>query len=256
MTSLPMPTSLAHVPLPKRAPSLRRVLAEVATPLQAFRLLRRLRDLTDQPAPDTAADHVVIDIPGYFTPEWSMVPLRRYLRWLGYDARGWGYGHNTSDVVGKVRAFVPEVRRVAREHGPITLIGWSLGGLVAREVARDTPSSVAHVITYGTPVIGGPRFTNARLGYSREDVDAFAAAADARAKFPLRVPVTAMVSRRDGIVAHQAQIDHLSPDVRHVEIGSTHLGMGLDPDVWQTTAGTLAATVHRHWDRISQAQAA
>ncbi len=236
-----MPHPFSSTPLPVAAPSLRRVLAEATTPRDAARLLLRAPSLVAAPRADPTDRRLVIDIPGYMAPGASMAPLRAYLRWLGHDARGWGLGHNTSDVVGKVRRFVPLVRRLADEHGgPVTLVGWSLGGLVARETARDAPDAVDRVITYGTPVISGPLFTTARIGYSRAAIHAFAAAADARTRFPIQRPVTAMVSRRDGIVQWHAQVDHTSPDVEHVEVSSTHLGMGLDPDVWLTAARRLA----------------
>ena len=238
-----MPT-IPH--LPDRAPSLAHLLGEVLTPVQAFRLARHHRRLRSAPAAIAGQSGPVITIPGYLTPETSMLPLRAYLRWLGHDVSGWGLGPNTADVVGRVMRFVPRIRQMARERGPVSLIGWSLGGLAAREVAREAPDAVSQVVTIGTPVIGGPRWTNAKLGYRREAILGYAAAADARLRLPLPRPVTALVSKRDGIVAYRAQLDHHSEDVEHVEIGSTHLGMGVDPDVWLATAGALATRANRN----------
>ena len=100
----------------------------------------------------------------------------------------------------------------------VSLVGWSLGGVIAREVARQHPDAVRRVITYGTPV---------------------ARRLDART--PLRVPLTVVFSRRDGIVPWPACIDRSSTCVEHVEVSSTHLGMGIDPDVWELVAHRLAA---------------
>lgn len=101
----------------------------------------------------------------------------------------------------------------------MALVGWSMGGVLSRETARRRPDLVAQVITFGTPVLGGHAFA------------------------PIRVPITAMWSRRDGVVSPRACIDDFSPNVVNVEVSSTHLGMGIDPDVWLEVARRLAPIV-------------
>lgn len=238
-----MPPSdlLLDAPHPDREPSLLRLAAEALTPVQLLRLARHADRLHDAPRPADGTAPLVVTIPGWFTPDVAMAPMRAYLRVLGHDVTSWGLGHNTSDVLGKVRRFVPELRALAEERGaPIALVGWSLGGLVAREVARDAPDAVDRIVTIAAPAIGGPRWTNARHVYPRAVVEHYQAVAKARDAFPIRRPITAIVTRRDGVIHWRAQVDRTSPEVAHVEVGGTHAGLALDPDVWIATATALA----------------
>ena len=89
-----------------------------------------------------------------------MAPVRAYLRWLGYDARTWGLGTNMGDPERDARLMSASVTELCGVPGrPVALVGWSLGGVVAREVARQVPEHVSRVITYGSPVVGGPAHT-------------------------------------------------------------------------------------------------
>ncbi|MEO5609163.1 MAG: alpha/beta hydrolase [Ornithinibacter sp.] len=183
----------------------------------------------------------MVDVPGWRAPELSGAPLRRYLSRLGYDARSWGFGTNMGDPSRDVERLAERVRQLTEEKGsPASLIGWSLGGVIAREVARRHPEAVRRVITFGTPVSGGAAHTSiARASGRRADIDAERVARRIDAEVPIRVPLTVMFSKRDGIVAWQACLDHSSPFVEHIEVSSTHLGMGTDPDVWAIVADRL-----------------
>ncbi len=225
-------------PAPTRGPSWRRTVGEAATPLVPLRLLPAAPRLARAPRGD---GHTVVDVPGWKAPEVSGWPIRQYLRALGYDTRGWGFGTNHGDVRTDATRLTSLVERLAAENGPVSLVGWSLGGVLSREVALRRPELVRRVITYGTPVVGGPSYTAVARRYDRdtrlrtpeeiERVDA---------TVPLQVPVTAIWSRRDGIVAWPACFDRVSPRADHVEVRSTHLGMGVDPDVWSVVAQRLA----------------
>ena len=172
-----------------------------------------------------------------------MAPLRSWLAWLGHDARHWGLGVNRGDPEADVRRLTPTIAAMAAQTDrPVSMVGWSLGGVIARELARNRPDLVARVITYGTPAIGGPVHTVAATDLSdaqRDDIATRIREQDAAN--PIQVPITAILTRRDHVVAWQAQVDHVSPQVRHVEVGSTHLSMGIDPDVWMTVARELAS---------------
>ncbi|MFI5317789.1 MAG: alpha/beta fold hydrolase, partial [Myxococcota bacterium] len=147
---------------------------------------------------------------------------------------------------GRVRERLPRVqRRVARmaeaAGEAVRLIGWSLGGVFARETARSWPELVQRVITLGSPIVGGPKYTRAAPVYRGQglDLDAIEAALAARESTPIRVPITAIWSRADGIVAWQACVDRRSPDVENVEVSATHLGLGFAADVYRVIAERL-----------------
>jgi pimeloyl-ACP methyl ester carboxylesterase len=148
---------------------------------------------------------------------------------------------------GNVPELIPRVTertvRLAESAGQaVRLVGWSLGGYLAREAAREQPDSVAQVVTLGSPIIGGPKYTAVAEYYRRrgEDLDAIEAEVAEREQTPIQVPVTAIYSRSDGIVAWQACIDRSNPQVEHVEVETTHVGLGLSPEVYRIIARRLA----------------
>ncbi|MBC2931967.1 alpha/beta fold hydrolase [Nocardioides sp. zg-1228] len=229
----------AGLGLPSGPPSARTTLGELGSALDAARLVGALPRLATAPRGD---GHLVVDIPGWKAPELTGAPLRGYLSRLGYDARGWGFGTNTGDPRRDVERLSRRVRDLVDETGaPASLVGWSLGGVIAREVARRHPDVVRRVVTYGTPVTGGARHTSvARASGTGADADADRVSRRLDASSPIGVPLTVLFSRRDGVVAWQACLDRSTPGVEHVEVGSTHLGMGFDPDVWTVVADRLA----------------
>ena len=183
----------------------------------------------------------VLVLPGFGADDFSTVPLRSFLRRLGHEVEGWALGRNGGDV----QALLPRVAERARvlserREEPVHLIGQSLGGVLARELARDEPARVAQVITLGTPVVGGPSYTRVGRAYDAAQQARITAAVRRRNRIPIGVPLTAVYSRRDGIVAWQACIDHDNPQVEHIEVSSSHFGMGIDPSVWLLSAKLLA----------------
>jgi len=138
---------------------------------------------------------------------------------------------------------VEGVSELARVEGRgVRLVGWSLGGYLAREAARERPDAVERVITLGSPTVGGPKYTAVAEVYRRSgyDLDAIEAAVEARNRVPLQVPVTAIYSRSDAVVAWEACIDRVNPQVEHVEVHTTHLGLGFAPDVYRIIAQRFA----------------
>lgn len=224
---------------PTGPPSTGTALGELGSILGGARLVGALPRLSAAPRGD---GHLVVDIPGWRAPELSGAPMRSYLKRLGYDARGWGFGTNTGDPRRDVRRLSKRVLELIDEKGePASLVGWSLGGVIAREVARLHPDAVRRVVTYGTPVTGGAAHTTIALAYGRgADVDAERVARRLQAEEPIQVPLTVIFSKRDGVVAWQACIDRATPGVEHVEVYSTHIGMGIDPDVWAVVADRVS----------------
>ena len=221
------------------------LLSEARVALEVPRLLLRAPGLAMQPR--GTGDPVLV-VPGFGTGDASTAPLRGYLRWLGHDVRGWGLGVNGGDVALLVRLLIERIVAVASERQlPVALIGWSLGGVLVREAMRERPDIVARVITLGTPVVGGPKYTTVAEVYRRRgyDLDAIEAAARARDAVPLRRPVTALFSRGDGVVAWQACVDRSNEVVEHVEVDGTHVGLGMNPDVYRIVAHRLVGSAAR-----------
>jgi pimeloyl-ACP methyl ester carboxylesterase len=213
----------------------------------------------------------VILVPGFGTDERYFAPLRHFLGRRGFLAEGWGLGRNAAgvDLAHRLEdlsdgweieprpgyrgeASVPylcdrfgeRVRERHRELGkPIALVGWSLGGYLCREVARDLPEIVDRVITLGSPTVGGPKYTAAAPFFRKRgmDLDWIEEEIARREKRPIIQPITAIYSKRDGVVSWQATIDHHSPNVRHVEVGAPHLGLGFNPEVWAAVLEALEA---------------
>lgn len=201
------------------------------------KLLVRLPQLALQPR---GTQHPVLILPGYGAGDGSTAILKAYLRLLGYRARGWGLGRNK----GAVAELLPRVlKRLAsfsrRTNQKVTLIGWSFGGYLARELARERPDLVRQVITLGTPVIGGPKYTVVAESYRKRGIDIEAIAAEVEWRNQLAVletPVVAIYSRADAVVAWEACIDRQTPNVEHVEVKTTHLGFGFSPEVYKIIA--------------------
>ncbi len=207
--------------------------------LEATRLAVAMPRLAAQP---TGSAPVLL-IPGWLSPELSLSPLRVYLRTLGYAAHHWGFGINRGDPEEVSAVFGALVQRVAAEVGRrVMLVGWSLGGVVARETARRVPQAISGIVTFGTPVVGGPLYTiGADLWEPSERARFAARSAVLDAERPIQVPIAAIFSRRDEIVAWPACIDRVSPHVTHIEVDSPHMAMCIDPAVWRTVAQQLHA---------------
>jgi hypothetical protein len=225
------------VPRNAQPPSLWATAGEALAPAELFRLAAATNRLRKLPRGE---GRPVVLVPGMGATDASMQLMRQFLRNLGHDARSAG--------LGRIHRGVPELverltERTVEVHGaadrPVALVGWSVGGIMAREVARLRPDLVARVITFGSPIAGGPAGTVMHFRYSDEELEQIAAAMEDRRATPIQVPVTAMWSRRDGVAAPRACIDRESPDVENVEVSSTHLGMGVDPDVWSVIATRL-----------------
>jgi pimeloyl-ACP methyl ester carboxylesterase len=176
----------------------------------------------------------IVLIPGWRAPELSMAPLRLFLKSRNYEAIHWGLGLNRGETESDIGLLADKVAQLARSKGgPVSLVGWSLGGVIARETARLVPGSVASVITFGTPVTGGPTFTVAAANWGNKECERIAGQISRLDEnSPIIVPIVAIFSRTDRVVSWPVCIDQTSPRVKHVEVGSNHTGMGFDPDVW------------------------
>jgi pimeloyl-ACP methyl ester carboxylesterase len=213
-------------------------LRELRTPIEPVRLLLQSPRILLAPRGDGRR---LVAIPGYGAPDGSLAPLRGFLASRNHRPHGWGLGVNRGDVGATLPHLIELVRTLAEESGrSVNLVGWSLGGVFAREIARDHPTLVHRVATLGTPLYG-PRHTLTRRVYSDDELAEIEAQIDARSALPITRPVRAIYSRNDGVVDWRACVDHVSPDVDNVEVTSSHFGIGIDPDVWRSLAEWFVA---------------
>ncbi len=216
---------------PVNSPRLRLMLGELAAPLDGLRLLPSLPGLVRRR--DVTPRDVLV-LPGWLTNDRSTGLLRAALMHDGHRVAGWGIGRNRGDVGGAADTVTAMVTDKHRSTGrPVDLVGWSLGGTIAREVARRAPEAVRRIVTMGTP-LHGSMFTSFAALYSRSIDDAAREAIERRRATPPPVPVTIIWSKRDGVVQWRAQQDRDNPWADHVQVRSTHIGMTLDPDVLHT----------------------
>ena len=188
--------------------------------------------------------HPVLVLPGLVASDTSTRPLRSFLKSRGYAVSGWRQGRNLGPREGVQHAMVDLVRELSDIHGRrISLVGWSLGGLYARQLAKMMPDRVRSVITLGSPFAGNPRATNAWRVYEmasgrRADEQDLRFGGSVSATPP--VPTTAIFSRTDGICAWQGCMEKSSATSESIEVESSHCGMGHHPAVVYAIADRLA----------------
>lgn len=174
----------------------------------------------------------VVVYPGYLTGDISTLRLRRSLRDAGYDAHGWGIGQNKGARPDLLDRLIARLEPLAAHHSqPVTLIGWSLGGIFAREVAKLRPDLVNRVITLGSPFSAGPRANNAWWIYellNDHSVDNPPLEADIPVKPP--VPTIAVWSPIDGIVSPASARGLPGESDRQVELRVRHLSLARAPE--------------------------
>ena len=210
-----------------------RVFWELGAMLAATPWLRRL------PKGD---GHPVLVFPGMGANDVTTVPLRNFLSGLGYVTQAWGQGFNFGPRDGVLERCAADVRALSEKHGqPVSLVGWSLGGLYARETAKALPDHTRCVVTLGTPFGGQPRATNAwRIFEMLSGHKAHDPAMIARLRTPPPLPTTSIYSRTDGIVAWQCSLNVPGPQVENIEVHASHIGMGMNPLALYAIADRLA----------------
>lgn len=212
--------------------------------LQRHRLMRWF----GPSAPVRGDGHPVIVFPGLATDAWALEPLLHHIRRLGHPAEDWGQGRNDGPG-GPLGAWLDGLARHVADrvgHDPrgATLVGWSLGGLYARELAKRLgPRRVRQVITMGTPFAAAPHQTHASPLYRL--LNGRAPPRDPRLHRrlaePPPQPTTSIYSRSDGIVAWEGCVHpDPHPRVQDIEVDGSHLGMGWNPQVLAIVADRLA----------------
>ncbi|MGD9912600.1 MAG: esterase/lipase family protein [Rhizobiaceae bacterium] len=191
--------------------------------------------------------HSVLVLPGLITSDRSTIALRSFLRSKGYDVHGWELGRNYGPLPGIERKMIDRVEALYEKSGrKVSLVGWSLGGIYARQLAKMLPDKVRGVITLGSPFNGDPRATNAwklyefTSGHKVDDREHHMGGAISESP---PVPTTAIYSRTDGICAWQSCMENDLPHTESIEVEASHCGLGHHP-----------AAVFAIADRLAQAE--
>ena len=189
----------------------------------------------------------VLVMPGFITSDRSTVLLRRYLSVIGYDARAWELGRNLGprSVGWRGERLLERLQTIHRDTGQkVGLVGWSLGGILARDLARAAPEMVSKVITLGSPFTGNPLATAPARLYERLSGETLSGAAIAQrlreSVETLPVPAAAIFSRDDGVVPWRNCVEPPHPRAENIEVRGSHCGLGVNAAVLYAVADRLA----------------
>lgn len=190
--------------------------------------------------------HPVLTLPGFLASDGSTAPMRGLLDNLGYASSAWGLGRNLRFDDERAQEVVAIIDRLADQHGAmVSIIGWSLGGLIAREIAKERPDLVRSVISLGSPIRAPREYSNARHIYERLngppepfEIDRYKSLPEAPP-----VPTTSIYSKTDGIVSWQGSVQEpceTNPHTENIEIPASHFGIGVNPLAMLAIADRLA----------------
>jgi pimeloyl-ACP methyl ester carboxylesterase len=212
-----------------------RALADAACLAVAAPFLRKL--------PRANGRQSVMVLPGFLGSDEGNGPLIRFLRDLGYTAKGWGQGRNLG-VEGFDRdELASRIEALALAgNGKVSLVGHSLGGIYAREIAREGPEWVHQVITLGSPFSGGDQqASHASRLYQRLNPQKTPRERSSSLSIPPPVPTTAIYTKADGVVNWRTSCQEGShANVHNIEVMGSHIGLNLNAAVWYWVAKKLA----------------
>jgi pimeloyl-ACP methyl ester carboxylesterase len=181
--------------------------------------------------------HPVLVLPGLLADDVSTRALRTVLRRAGYGVHGWRLGRNIGPTALAFRGMRDRIDELSERYGrPVSLIGWSLGGIYARALARRSPDAVRQVITLGSPFRlardSQSRATKVFARYSHLHVEHRSLPLESES-VPLRMPATSIYSHFDGIVHWETCLDTPSARCENIAVMASHLGLGHHPaSIW------------------------
>lgn len=192
--------------------------------------------------------HAVIVFPGLATSDASTWPLRTFLAERGWAAHGWDQRFNLGPRAGVIERCLERVRAVRRASGrKVSLVGWSLGGIFAREIAKLMPNDVRCVVSIASPFTGDPRANHLWRLYEAVSGDRLGNSEHfERVREAPPVPTTAVFSRGDGVVAWQCCVQERGRRAESIEVAAaSHVGMHWHPATWYALADRLAQDPRR-----------
>jgi pimeloyl-ACP methyl ester carboxylesterase len=189
--------------------------------------------------------HPVLVLPGFVASDVSTRPLRGLLKDLGYASYGWGLGRNLKFNDAREAEMRALVDRIYDEHGrKLSIIGWSLGGVFARELAKRAPTKVRAVISLGSPITRYRDYSNARRLYDAINGPPEKSRAEQLSRLGEAppVPTTSIFSKTDGVVAWRGslQAPDANAETENIEVPASHFGLGANPLVAYLIADRLA----------------
>lgn len=218
-------------------PPARLFLAELAALAQPARWAAR----PPLALPKSADPRVVILLPGFFTHPLRMRYMAQQLERAGHKVKRWGMGMNLGPTEENFDILSRRVQQVHRRYGQkVVLVGWSLGGIFAREMAKRHPEAVAKVITMGSPFSHSPYSNNVWRLYqliTGHSVETPPVQADLSQKPP--VETVALWSPRDGVVSPRSACGRAGERDRAIALRCTHMGFADAPEVIRTVAQEL-----------------
>ncbi|MFA9218298.1 MAG: esterase/lipase family protein [Sphingomonadaceae bacterium] len=238
--------------VPDTAPGLIRMALEMRAPWELGAALLSYPFMRAAPSGD---GHPVMVFPGLAAGDFTTLAIRHFLADRGFSVHAWEQGLNFGPRPGVLEACVEKILQLRASTGrKVSLVGWSLGGVYAREIAKMLPDDVRVVVTLGSPFSGSPKATNAwrvyRLVSGEKAIDAERFAA---LRVRPSVPTTSIFSRTDGVVAWQCSIEEETHASENIEVHASHVGMGANPTALYAIAHRLAQP-EGAWQRFDHAE--
>lgn len=232
------------------APGIVRMALEMRAPWELAAAIAAYPFIKSAPEGD---GHAVMVFPGLAAGDFTTLAIRHFLRERGFNVYAWEHGLNFGPRPGVLEACADKVQQLEAETGrKVSLVGWSLGGVYAREIAKMLPDHIRSVVTLGSPFTGSHKATNAWRVYQlvsgekEIDEERFAAL---RERPP--VPTTSIFSRTDGVVAWHCSMEEETALSENIEVHASHIGMGANPTALYAIADRLAQP-EGQWQRFDR----
>lgn len=192
--------------------------------------------------------HAVMTLPGFMATNNSTVPMRGLLTQLGYEAHGWDSGRNVRVNEELIEKLELQLDRLFTDTGrPVSLVGWSLGGVLARELAKLSPEKVRLVVSLGSPITDDRSHTNAARLFKFFNGDEPEKIRDGQFQgldMAPPVPTTSILTKTDGIVHWHGSVQDPAKTGGHpsenIVVYASHCGLGVNPSVMIALADRLA----------------